>query len=719
MNTLRKLKHIEQGEHSECGLACIAMVLQYYKIEGKLSGLRNKYGVPKGGFTLLHLSKIAQDYGLHSKGMKVSSFESLKQVSFPLIAFWKKKHFVVIAKIRKDKALILDPASGKLWLPLNECIQYFSGFILTFDLNQSEIKTKTHKGKEKNYAINILLNKKGTILTLLFVALLTQIIGALIPMTNQWLVDQLSTATQQKYYTFIGISIGVCLVLFYLLQLLRGRLITYFQTYFDDAIMSRFIYNLINLPITFFMNRSTGDLIFRSNLNVYIRQILTQRLVTIITDCLFLFVYLFIMIQYSVQLTIITVVFACIIVIVSILNAKKVKEVTDSELIEQSKVQKIVTEMVEGIETIKSIHVGNQFYDKWKIHFNKQLELTQKKNMIMVFLGNIPVSLQFILPITLVWVGIYYVNINQLTLGELLGINTIALSFITPVVSLANSYTELVLLSSYFSKLEEVTDTKGNEPMSNLIENTSINSIGLQGVEYKYSTFEAPIVKNINLKILKGQKVAIVGKSGSGKSTLLKLLSGLLEPTNGQLTINSKDAACYSNSFYEQKIGVVNQHPYIFNMSVKDNIVLNNYQEPKDNARLEQAIIYSDILDIVQGLPLGLLTQVSEGGENFSGGQRQKISIARAIYKNPELLIMDEPTSSLDNISEEKIMNYLIRNDQTLIVAAHRLNTICNFDRIIVMNEGEIVEEGTHYELINQKGYYYNIYSTEEAKEFI
>ncbi|RDZ07682.1 peptidase domain-containing ABC transporter [Priestia megaterium] len=719
MNTLRKLKHIEQGEHSECGLACLAMVLQYYKIEGKLSELRDEYGVPKGGFTLLHLSKIARDYGLHSKGMKVPLFKNLKQASFPLIAFWNNKHFVVVAKIRRDKALILDPACGRLWLPLEECMQSFSGFILTFDLEKSKIQTKTHKSKEKNYIVDIIFNKKGIILTLLLVALLTQMIGALIPMSNQWLVDHLSTATQRNYYSFIGISIGICLVLFYLLQLLRGRLITHFQTYFDDAIMSRFIYNLINLPITFFMNRSTGDLIFRSNLNVYIRQILTQRLVTIITDCLFLFVYLFIMMQYSIQLTVITIMFACIIVIVSILNAKKVKEVTDSELIEQSKVQKIVTEMVEGIETIKSVYVGNQFYEKWKVHFNKQLELTQKKNMIMVFLGNIPVSLQFILPITLVWVGIYYININQLTVGELLGINTIALSFITPVVSLANSYTDLILLSSYFSKLEEVTNTTEIQSKSNLIQDTTIDSIALQGVEYKYSTFEDPIVKDINLKILKGQKIAIVGKSGSGKSTLLKLLCGLLKPTNGHLAINDKGSVCYSDSFYEKKVGVVNQHPYIFNMSVKDNIVLNDYQEPKDNARLEQAIIYSDILDIVQGLPLGLLTQVSEGGENFSGGQRQKISIARALYKNPELLIMDEPTSSLDNISEEKIMDYLIRNDQTLVVAAHRLNTIRTFDRIIVMNEGEIVEEGTHHELIKQKGYYYNIYSTEETKEFI
>lgn len=321
----------------------------------------------------------------------------------------------------------------------------------------------------------------------------------------------------------------------------------------------------------------------------------------------------------------------------------------------------------------------------------------------------IQTSIQFILPIVLTYVGLFQVVKGQLTLGQLVSFNALAGAFITPIVVVFDSYTEFLLLRSYFGKLNEILEAK-EEPrlaMANT-EIDAINQLTAMDVSFKYSYFEEEILRSIDFSVTSGDKIAIVGKSGSGKSTLLKLLAGLYDPTKGAIKINGVDMKQIKSPSLNKNISIVNQKPTIFNATLYDNIVLNRQESTQE--RIERAIFDSKVDEIIMNLPLGLDTQISEGGMNLSGGQMQRISIARALAKETSLLLMDEPTSSLDNISENFIMNRLKTYDFTCIIVAHRLNTIKHFDRILVMDQGSLVEEGTHEELLALKGHYYSIY---------
>ena len=291
----------------------------------------------------------------------------------------------------------------------------------------------------------------------------------------------------------------------------------------------------------------------------------------------------------------------------------------------------------------------------------------------------------------------------------MISFNSIASASVTPIITIMSAYSSIMLLKSYFGKLSEILEQKVLTDDRKSEFDEPYESIELRDVSFQYSRFEDEVLKNINLTIGKNEKIAIVGPSGSGKSTLVKVIAGLYEPSKGEVLINGQNMSDIKQSAVRKKISVVNQNPAIFNMSLKDNILMNN--ENVDDKEFMKAVEDARVNEIVQTLPMGYQTLISEGGMNLSGGQMQRIAIARALVKHPELMIMDEPTSALDNISENYIMNKVKEYDFPCVVVSHRLNTIQHFDRVIVMYQGRIVEEGSHDELMKKRGLYSYIYS--------
>lgn len=704
----KKVTFTEQSEHSECGLACAAMVLNYYDDNVTLSHLRDIYGVPKGGNTLTNLKQILVDRGIETKAIRVLDLEVLEKQLAPTICFWEERHYVVLEKLTAKEATILDPAFGRKKIKREEFQTSFSNISLILtDVDVTVTQKKKKKNETWGILKNILNNQRAKVAMFIALTLLIQMVTIAIPRLTKIIIDQSDVAVTNILQ--IGSTIGILFIAYYLLQVSRGLFLIILENLFDLTLMKAFMKKIIHLPLRFFVNRSTGDLIFRANLSVIIQQIMSQRMMTISVDFLFVFVYLILMVNLSLNLTLIAIFGALMMGLISVVNSKRVQSITNKELIAQSKVQRILVELFEGMETVKSSGSENHFYTKWRNEFKNQITLRAEKNRFSTWVRTIQTSIQFILPIVLIYVGLFQVTKGKLSFGELISFNALSGAFIAPIVTVFDSYTEFLLLRSYFGKLNEILEAKDSPRLAIEGEKiTEIKSLTVEDVSFKYSYFEEDILKSVSFQIEPGEKIAIVGKSGSGKSTLLKLLGGLYDTTSGVIKFNTIDLKQIDEGSLKSCISMVNQKPTIFNASLYDNIVLNQAEATEE--RVEQAILDSKVDEIIMNLPLGLETQISEGGMNLSGGQMQRISIARALVKETSLLLMDEPTSSLDNISENFIMNRLKTYDITCIIVAHRLNTIKHFDRILVMDQGEIVEEGTHDELLALERHYHSIY---------
>lgn len=705
---VKKVPFVEQSEHSECGLACTAMVLNYYEDNVTLSHLRDVYGVPKGGNTLTNLKQILADRGINTMAIRVLEYDILEEQTAPTICFWEERHYVVVEKITATEVIMLDPSLGRKKIKRKEFEESFSNIALIVADIDVEI-TQRQKKKNATWLIlkEILKSQKSKVLWFVAITLLIQLVTILIPKLTETIINDPIIAVSDVGQ--ITLVIVVLFISYYMLQVTRGLVLIVLENLFDLTLMKNFMQKIISLPLRFFVNRSTGDLIFRANLSVIIQQIMSQRMLAISVDFFFVFIYLILMFQLSVKLTLIAMVGAFVMGGISLVNSKRVQSITNKELIAQSKVQRILVELFEGMETVKSSGSEQQFYQKWRADFKKQIELRAEKNRFSTWVRTIQNAIQFILPIVLIYSGLFQVTTGQATLGAIISFNALAGAFIAPVVTVFDSYTELLLLRSYFGKLNEILEAKGNPRLEISGESLGpVRSLEVEEVSFKYSYFEEEILNSVSFSIQAGEKVAVVGKSGSGKSTLLKLLAGLYDATTGSIRFNGIDLKQVTEESLKESVSIVNQKPTIFNTSLYENIVLN--QSDAEPQRVEQAIFDSRVDEIIMNLPLGLETQISEGGMNLSGGQMQRISIARSLVKKTSLLLMDEPTSSLDNISENFIMNRLKMYDFTCIIVAHRLNTIKHFDRILVMDQGEIVEEGTHKELLALKGYYHAIY---------
>lgn len=708
---MSKIKYIEQMEHSECALACIAMICNYYNYKINLSTLRDEYGVPVGGYNILQISQILNSYNIDSKGIKINDITSINKNMFPLIGYWNDNHYVIIEKIKKDKVLVTNPSFGKLWITLEEFKKSFSNKAITCSPNKD---FQNYKDKNRTtFFLSLILEKKGNIFGLIICSLLIQLFAIIIPIINQKVIDSLNTSINTTFLNKIGIDVLVFTISYYILSTVRSYVIVKIQVYFDKQLMSKLLRHLLNLPYSFFTNRSTGELIFRANSNSYISQILTEKLVSIFIDSLLVFIYLFIMFKYSIPLSLFTIGIAIILIILSIINSKKFNSLTNDEMVEQVKVQKILTEMIDGIMTIKSMGGENIFFKKWNKLFDKQLQFTYKKGVLNSFLSNISNSLLFILPMIIIWYGSYSVISGDLTVGMIVAFNTIAISFLQPIISLTGSYSNILILKTILGKLYDIINSKTEKILTDNILNINAGKIEFKNVYFKYNRFDPHILKNISFSINPGEKVAIVGKSGSGKSTLLKLILGLYNSQSGNIYIDDTNIKDINLKNLRSQFGVILQEPLLFNDSIKENIIIG--KENISNTQINEAVIKSGINNFLVNVPLGIDTIISEKGTNFSGGQRQRISLARALINNPKIILMDEPTSSLDNEAEASLINEVLKLDSTCIVISHRLNTIENFDKIIVIDDGKIVECGSHNELIINKGCYYNIYNSKVA----
>lgn len=702
---MKKIKQIPQLIQTECGLCCIAMISRYYKSYITLNDLREYLDPGRDGVDIRSIHKLLLNLNYDSKVYKVKG-ESIRNLSLPCILFWKNNHFVVLEKISKKRIIIVDPALGRINLTEEEFEKNFSNIAIIAKPNENFEKIKKPKNIWLNY-MNIIIKSKKMLFAMILLSIINYIFSLILPIITQQIIDNTQSITNK----FI---IGLSIIFFtYIITIfLNGKNQVLFKTKLFQN-FSEYVYkHLIKIPYAFFEKRSYGGLLFSLESLTIVKNLYAEKLVSFFINfgaVSILTLYLFINIPIiGVAVFIILVLVAFLLKILS----KKILMLNQMEISGLSNVQVIQTELIYSMLNIKISKSEDKIYDAWNKEFLYTLNKTKNKDLAQNYYTTVSSAVQTILPIVLLIFGIGLYSKGLYSLGQIMSYYSIINTICIYSVSIITTMNYFELSEQYLERVKDITDQKEESEGNIWLEKGFEGDINLRNVSFRYSKNSAIVLKNININIPFGKKIAIVGSSGSGKSTLGKLILGLYEASEGEIKLGDISIKDINRKSLSKLMGIVPQDTYLFNKTIFENITMN-----RDDITIEEVVNACKIAQIdneIKNMPMAYETLISDMGMNISGGQRQRIILARSIVSKPKIILFDEATSSLDSINESNISKYLENLGCTRIIIAHRLSTIVDSDIIYVLQNGEVVEEGKHDELMSNRGVYFNLYNSGE-----
>lgn len=710
-----KVPTVLQMEAVECGAASLAMVLGYYGKFIPLEELRISCGVSRDGSKASNIIKAAKIYGLNARGFKKEP-EDLKQIEGPVIIHWNFNHFLVLEGFKKDKFYLNDPGSGPRIVSKEEFDQSFTGVVLTFEKGEGfepgGSKSSIFEGLRKR------LNGSEVALTYIILLGIAMVIpGLVIPVFTKIFIDDILLAGRDNWLRPLLIGMGITALLRGIMTWLQQRYLLRLDTKISLSTSSQFLWHLLRLPAEFFTQRQSGDISSRMQSNNTVASLLSGKLATTAIDFVLIIFYFILMTRYNLALALVGVCMACINVIYLKYVASKRVDQNRKLLQDRGKLQANAMSGLQVIETLKATGSEGDFFAKWSGYQAKALNNEQKMGVSTQFLSAIPPFLTALTNAIVLVLGGFYILNGQLTIGMLVAFQSLMTSFMTPVNNMVSLGSELQELEGDMNRLDDVLkypvdevysvetdcprgfDEEFPEKLSGYIE--------IRDLSFGYSILEPPLINNFNLSLKPGSRVALIGGSGSGKSTIAKLLSGIYKPWSGEILFDGFPREKLPKNIITNSLAVVDQEIYMFNGTIRNNLTLwdNSVSEFQIIRAAKDACIHDDITARSGGYD----HFVDEGGSNFSGGQRQRLEIARALVSNPTILILDEATSALDPLTEKLVDENIRRRGCTCIIIAHRLSTIRDCDEIIVLDKGKIVQRGTHEDLINVDGLYANL----------
>jgi len=715
---LNNYSKIKQRDITDCGAACLASIAAHYQLQIPVSRIRQYAGTDKRGTNVLGLIEAAEKLGFQAKGAK-GALDSLSKIPLPAIAHVILKnglhHFVVIYKVTKKDITFMDPADGGYHKnKIAEFEKDWSGVIVLILPDESFSKGNETTSNTKRFW-QLLMPHKGIMIQALVGALVYTILGLSTSIYMQKLIDFVLPDGNIRLLNLL--SIGMIVILVFQVFIGTFKTILGLQTgqQIDARLILGYYKHLLKLPQRFFDTMRVGEITSRINDAVKIRMFINDVALSMIVNVLIVGFSIALMFLYYWKLAVIML---CIIPIYIIIYwiSNKVNKKWLRTLMENS--AELETQLVESISTagtIKRFGIEEYANNKTENKFYTLLNSIYKSGIKGLYLGTTADFITRLFTILILWAGAYFVINRELTPGELLSFYALIGYFTGPASSLigANKSIQDALIAA--DRLFEIIDLEIESNDLNKVELTSdlIDDIHFNNVHFRYGT-RAMVFEGLNLTIKKGSSTGIIGESGSGKSTLLSLLQNLYPLKEGNISIGGLDLQYISNKSLRKAVSVVPQQIDLFAGTVIENIAIGDYDP--DMQRILELSKMLGISDFIEQLPSGYNSLLGEQGVNLSGGQRQRIAIARALYRNPEILILDEATSNLDQLSESKVQSTLEcfkLQGKTIILIAHRLNTIKNCDEILVLKEGKLVEQGTHNTLSNNKeSYYYTFWKT-------
>lgn len=708
-----KVPVVMQMEALECGAASLCMVLAYYNKWIPLEQARLDCGVSRDGSNAFNVLKAAENYGMEAAGYKLEPEELFEEGMFPCIVHWEFNHFVVCNGIKGDRVYLNDPAKGSYSVTREVFDDSFTGIVLMMEPGENF----EPGGKPKSVKDFVIKRLRGTGVAFAFVVI-TTIITSLMSILNagfsRVFLDQLLQGRNMEWITPFFVGLGIITLVEIVTAWIQAVYSLRINGKMDAVGNSTFMWKVLHLPMEFFTQRLAGDIQGRQASNASIASTVVNTIAPLALNTAMMFFYLIVMIRHSIVLTCIGLLSVAINAGVSKFISDKRVNITRVMMRDQGKLSAATVGAVDMIETIKASGAENGYFEKWsgyQASVNTQTVRFQKQDTI---LGFIPGIISGMLDTLVLALGILYTIQGHFTVGMILAFQGFMNSFTAPASMLISAGQVIQEMRTSMERIEDVMEYP-DDPAFEREEAKEYaklsGTLTMKNVTFGYSRLADPLITDFNLEIKTGQRVAFVGPSGCGKSTLSKLISGLYSPWSGEILFDGKPIDTIDRNIFTGSVAVVDQDIILFEDSISGNIKMwdSSIEDFEMIMAARDAKIHEDIMER-QG---GYQYKITEGGKDFSGGQRQRLEIARVLAQDPTMIIMDEATSALDARTEYEVVKSIKDRGITCIVIAHRLSTIRDCDEIIVLDHGKVVERGTHEELLKLDGTYKNLVTSE------
>ena len=681
-----------------------------------LRSISKEYAIEDGKeLTIQELARIAKRQGFRVAIKQLPLAKLVDNYPMPIICLMDNGEYRAILQgsSEKKELLVYDPHEKK------PKVYTFTEFNKEFSGKSIVVKHRIFTDKIKfgfGWFLNEMLRYKKIIFEVLLASFVIQLFGLVTPLFTQVILDKVLVHHSISTLDVLAIAFLIVTVFDFLLNLMRNYVFVHTTSKIDAKLGSKLYNHLLALPFGYFVVRQVGNIIARVRELDQIRSFIANKSVTVLLDVLFSFVFLAVMFLYSVKLTLISLTFVSLMAIIYFFATPNFRKKLEEKFQMGAEQNSFLVESITGVETVKSLALEGAMQKRWEEKLADYISSSFKLSNFGFVLGGVTGMLQKLMTISILYFGVLMVIKGELSVGQLIAFQMFASQFSGPILRLVNLWNEFQQTLLSVDRLGDILNTPTEQKNDKAITLAGIRGdIKFDKVNFAYKPGGSLVLKDLSFTIRAGMSVGIIGRSGSGKSTITKIIQRLYMPTDGAVFVDGVDIRHFNPKWYRGLIGVVLQENFLFRGTIKENIAMARPDAPMDQIIAAARISGAD--DFISELPEGYDTEVGERGSTLSGGQRQRVAIARALLTNPRILIFDEATSALDYESE-RIINANIANikkGRTTIIIAHRLSTVKDCDVIIAMDKGQIVEAGTHEQLMEKKGYYHHLYTQQES----